>query len=104
MINSGAFPNVTFNNPATPGPDCSASCSVASPIIAAAGNHGERRDGEHARGGRVEEIEDERQGDEAGQVVDGPHARTLERDGDRARSRGRRASVSARSSVCVSRC
>jgi hypothetical protein len=37
MISSGALPNVTFSSPATPGPECSASCSVASPIRAAAG-------------------------------------------------------------------
>ena len=37
MINSGALPKVTFNKPATPGPDRAESCSVASLISAAAG-------------------------------------------------------------------
>ena len=37
MINSGAFPNVTFRNPPMPGPERAASSSVARPMSAAVG-------------------------------------------------------------------
>jgi hypothetical protein len=37
MINSGAFPNVTFRNPPMPGPERAASSSVARPMRAAVG-------------------------------------------------------------------
>ena len=37
MINSGAFPNVTFSNPPMPGPERAASSSVARPMSAAVG-------------------------------------------------------------------
>ena len=57
MISSGALPNVTFSNPATPGPECSASCSVASPISAAAGTTASAETANTLAAGRVEEIE-----------------------------------------------
>ncbi len=37
MISSGAFPKVALRKPPTPGPVCSAACSVASPISHASG-------------------------------------------------------------------
>ncbi len=37
MISSGALPNVALRKPPTPGPVCSAACSVASPISQASG-------------------------------------------------------------------
>ena len=37
MISSGALPKLAFRNPPTPGPVCSAACSVASPISQASG-------------------------------------------------------------------
>ena len=37
MISSAALPKVAFNNPPTPSPSRSASCSVARPISAASG-------------------------------------------------------------------
>src|SRR6266508_2915124 len=37
MINSGALPKVALRNPPTPGPVCSAACSVASPMSQASG-------------------------------------------------------------------
>src|SRR4051794_30382900 len=37
MISSGALPKVTFNRPPMPGPERSASSSVARPMIAAVG-------------------------------------------------------------------
>ena len=37
MISSGALPKLAFRKPPTPGPVCSAACSVASPISHASG-------------------------------------------------------------------
>ena len=56
MISSGALPKLAFRKPATPGPVCSAACSVASPISHASGIERERR--EHEELG-LAEMEDE---------------------------------------------
>ncbi len=46
MISSGALPKLAFRNPPTPGPVCSAACSVASPISQASGIKRTRREHE----------------------------------------------------------
>ena len=56
MISSGALPKLALRKPPTPGPVCSAACSVASPISQASGI--ERSGGEDEQR-RLVEVEDE---------------------------------------------